>query len=106
MRDTITDDTPVGALTVGQLISVLKGSTPTVDKRSDWLDQHTANIGPKRFAKLHRRRQALGLPGVAKAGRRFLMTPEALAEELERVEPTAAAGLDAELAELRAGVGK
>jgi hypothetical protein len=46
-----------------------------------WVDQTESPLGPKRHAALVRR----GGPGVAKVGRRFLATREAIAAELGRL---------------------
>lgn len=51
-----------------------------------WIDQAESPLGRRRHAALVRR----GGPGVAKVGRRFLATREAVAAELERVTSASA----------------
>ncbi|MEI9949473.1 MAG: hypothetical protein WDO74_10940 [Pseudomonadota bacterium] len=49
-----------------------------------WVDQHASALGPRRHCAAVRRRIAEGAPGAERAGRRLLLTPEALQEELSR----------------------
>jgi hypothetical protein len=47
-----------------------------------WIDQNASPLGPKRHCAAVRRRVAKGLPGAATVGRRHLVSPESLSEEL------------------------
>jgi len=49
-----------------------------------WTDQHASPLGPRRHCAAVRRRIAEGRPGAERAGRRLLLTPEAVQEELSR----------------------
>lgn len=49
-----------------------------------WTDQHASPLGPRRHCAAARRRLAEGAPGAERVGRRLLLTPEALKEELAR----------------------
>lgn len=49
----------------------------------DWIDQAASPLG-RRHCAAARRRIASGLPGAAIIGRRHLLSPEALSEELGR----------------------
>jgi len=49
-----------------------------------WIDQHASPLGPRRHCAAVRRRIAEGAPGAERAGRRLLLTPDALREELSR----------------------
>jgi hypothetical protein len=57
--------------------------------RPGWVDQHGSPLGPKRHCAAVRRRVATGLGGAAVVGRRMLLSPEALAEELSRASQRA-----------------
>lgn len=48
-----------------------------------WVDQHRSALGPRRHAAAVRRRVGAGEAGAAIVGRRLLLTPAALAEELK-----------------------
>ena len=48
------------------------------------LDQSRSPLGRRRHIAAARRRIASGQPGAAQVGRRYLMSPEALSEELAR----------------------
>jgi hypothetical protein len=50
--------------------------------RSQWIDQAGSPLGPRRHHTAVRRRLAKGLGGAAKVGRKSLLSPDALAEEL------------------------
>jgi hypothetical protein len=52
--------------------------------RPGWVDQHGSPLGPKRHCAAVRRRVASGSGDAAIVGRRMLLSPEALAEELSR----------------------
>lgn len=52
-------------------------------ERTDWIDQSSSPLGPRRHCKVVRQRLAEGLPGAATAGRRHLLSTTALAEELQ-----------------------
>ena len=51
-------------------------------ERAAWIDQRTTSAGPRTHIAMTRRRVKAGLPGAAIVGRRFLLSPEALQEEL------------------------
>jgi hypothetical protein len=51
-------------------------------ERVSWLDQRTSPAGSRRHIGMTKRRVQAGLPGAAIVGRRFLLSPEALQEEL------------------------
>jgi hypothetical protein len=46
----------------------------------EWLDQHASPIGPRRHVALCRRLLGQGSPLALRAGRRWLLKPEALSE--------------------------
>jgi len=52
------------------------------DDRNGWIDQSASPLGSRRHCAVVRRRVAAGDSGACKVGRRFLLTQEALAEEL------------------------
>jgi hypothetical protein len=52
--------------------------------------QQGSPLGPRRHCEAVRRRLAAGLPGAAHVGRRYLLTPDALAEELSRTSAATA----------------
>ncbi len=54
-------------------------------QRTDWVDQHSSQLGAKRHNAAVRRLLGEGAPGAAKVGRRHLLSPEALDAELRRV---------------------
>jgi hypothetical protein len=47
-----------------------------------WIDQHASPLGPKKHCAAVRRRVAKGLADAATVGRRHLLSPAALSEEL------------------------
>jgi hypothetical protein len=49
------------------------------------VDQSASPLGGRRHCAAAKRRMARGEPGAAKVGRRYLLSPEALSEELGRV---------------------
>jgi hypothetical protein len=51
---------------------------------AEWVDQHASALGPRRHAAAVRRRLGAGEGGAAQVGRRFLLTPTAVQEELKR----------------------
>jgi hypothetical protein len=51
--------------------------------RSQWIDQAGSPLGPRRHHKAVKTRVAKGRPGAAIVGRRSLLSPEALQEELQ-----------------------
>jgi hypothetical protein len=53
-------------------------------ERRDWIDQSSSVLGPRRHIQAVRRRLKEGLDGAGQSGRRFLLSEEALAEELAR----------------------
>ena len=55
------------------------------------VDQHQSPLGPRRHCTAVRRLVAAGEPGAAIVGRRYLLTREALAQELMRVGRATAA---------------
>ena len=58
-------------------------------ERRDWLDQSTSPLGSRRHIQAVRRRLAAGLDGAGQSGRRYLLSAEALRDELRRAgEPT------------------
>lgn len=79
---------------------------------SEWVDQTTSPLGARRHCAIARRRLQRGESGASKLGRRWLLTREALAAELEHgnasppsQQPPASsgvrAGLERKLALLR-----
>jgi hypothetical protein len=54
-------------------------------ERRDWQAQTGSPLGPRRHCAAVDRRIAAGAPGAARVGRRALLSPEALREELEAV---------------------
>jgi hypothetical protein len=50
-----------------------------------WVDQAGSPLGPRRHIEAVRRRVARGLGGASVVGRRYLLSPEAMAEELASV---------------------
>jgi hypothetical protein len=51
----------------------------------DMVDQSKSPLGNRRHCNAVKRRVGNGEPGAARVGRRYLLTPEALAEELHRL---------------------
>lgn len=49
-----------------------------------WVDQVRSPLGPRRHCAATKRRIEQGRPGATKIGRRYLLSPEALEEELAR----------------------
>lgn len=59
-------------------------------ERLDWVDQTKSPLGSRRHIRAVRARLSAELPGAGKLGRRFLLSPQAVAEELQctgRVAP-------------------
>jgi hypothetical protein len=56
------------------------------------ISQAGSPLGPRRHADAVKRRLAAGLPGAAKVGRRYLLSPDALTEELSRTSAATACG--------------
>jgi hypothetical protein len=60
-----------------------------------WIDQARSPLGPRRHRSAVQRRLGRGEPGASLVGRRHLLSPEAVNEELARItktkRPTAAA---------------
>jgi hypothetical protein len=54
------------------------------------ISQTDSPLGPRRHADAVKRRIAAGLPGAAKVGRRYLLSPDALQEELSRTSTVTA----------------
>jgi hypothetical protein len=69
------------------------------------ISQTGSPLGPRRHADAVKRRLAAGLPGAAKVGRRYLLTPDALAEELSRTSAATAHQPDDPGAKLRRELG-
>jgi hypothetical protein len=99
-------------VTPAELARVLRAAADEADRiaaearaeRRDWIDQGASPLGPRRQIEAVRRRIREGAPGAAMVGRRALLSPEAMAEELERVsvptrtaKPKATGNLAAEL---------
>jgi hypothetical protein len=51
----------------------------------DMVDQSKSPLGRRRHCNAVKRRVGAGEPGAARVGRRYLLTPDALAEELHRL---------------------
>lgn len=51
-------------------------------ERADWVDQTSSPLGSRRHISATRRRMAAGLEGAARVGRRYLLSGQALTEEL------------------------
>jgi hypothetical protein len=79
------DDTPIALLRVGDLRLLLEALLANSARQDEQIDQRNSPLGPKRHASACRRRIAAGEPGASKAGRRWLLTRTALAEELARL---------------------
>lgn len=75
--------------------------------RREWVDQSESALGPRRHIAAARRRMRAGKEGAGQAGRRYLLSPQALAEELgttQEAQPTDHGdALRAELRMLRGG---
>lgn len=50
-----------------------------------WIDQARSPLGPRRHRSAVQRRLGRGEPGASLVGRRHLLSPEAVAEELARI---------------------
>lgn len=60
----------------------------SAEDRREWVCQSESPLGPRRHIAAVRRRLRAGTEGAGQAGRKYLLSPEALAEELGRpVEP-------------------
>jgi len=59
------------------------------------VSQTGSPLGPRRHAEAVKRRIATGAPGAAKVGRRYLLTQDALAEELSGLSRPLASSNDA-----------
>jgi len=55
----------------------------------DWVDQKTSPLGPKRHCAAVRRRVAAGSSDAAIVGRRYLLAPAAITDELARLDEPA-----------------
>lgn len=71
---------------------------------SDWIDQKGSALGRNRHCAAVRRRIGEGMPGASKVGDRYLLSPDALREELEsrsfaRPKPLVSTSQDAASAE-------
>jgi hypothetical protein len=71
-----------------------------------WLDQHSSGLGPRRHNPLARRGLQLGKPGYVKLGRRYLISPEALALELGQASSASASQHAPEVSQVRARLEK
>lgn len=58
------------------------------DDAGDLVSAESAQLTPRRFFALCRRRQSAGKPGVVRAGRQFLLTRDAWAEECTALNTT------------------
>lgn len=59
-------------------------------ERREWVGQEDSPLGRRRHIQAVRRRLAAGLDGAGRSGRRYLLSADALAEELARpAEPKA-----------------
>jgi hypothetical protein len=80
-------------ITIGDLARVLRAAAAECDAiatehRADlhsWIDQQHSALGPRRHVSAVRRRVAAGDKGAALVGRKALLSPDSLAEELARV---------------------
>ncbi|HKQ68264.1 MAG TPA: hypothetical protein VJT73_02955 [Polyangiaceae bacterium] len=77
---------------LAEAVASLDGGAP-----ADHIDQTTSALGPRRHCRAVKRRIASGQSGAAIVGRRHLLSPEALAEELTRVGQTPEASVVDEL---------
>lgn len=59
-------------------------ASEATDERLDWVDQSSSPLGSRRHIAAVRRRMTLGSDGAAQVGRRFLLSRDALTEELGR----------------------
>lgn len=67
-----------------------EAATEAAAERADWTDQASSVLGSRRHITACRRRMATGKPGAAKVGKRYLLSAEALREELTALgRPTA-----------------
>ena len=55
-----------------------------LDDRLDWVDQSRSPLGPRRHIAATRRRLSDGAEAAGQSGRKYLLSPAALAEELGR----------------------
>jgi hypothetical protein len=67
------------AAALRQLADALEASEPSPGA-GDWISQAESPIGPRRHVALCRRLAAQGSPLACRAGRRFLLKPEAFSE--------------------------
>ncbi|HWA76566.1 MAG TPA: hypothetical protein VG937_29730 [Polyangiaceae bacterium] len=80
-------------MTPATLARILRAAADECDRldsearteRRSWVDQSSSDLGRKRHPAAVRRRLARGEAGAAVVGRRFLLSPEALSEELARL---------------------
>jgi hypothetical protein len=70
--------------------------------RSDWVDQHQSQLGPRRHCRAVRRRIAAGASDAAIVGRRQLLSQHAHSEELARGAATPSSAKPSIADELRA----
>lgn len=77
-------------------------------ERRDWIAQADSPLGPRRHISAARRRLSAGLDGVSNVGRKWLLSPEALRDEMGRLDSRVESAkqdpeleADAELSELR-----
>lgn len=90
------DDAPAFTLTIGQLRRMVRDELAAAKHPvDDWRDQHQSPLGPRRHCRAVRLRLRAnpGDPTAKILGDRFLLTPDAVAEELSRQgrKPDAAA---------------
>lgn len=73
---------------VSAVLTVVKilGSVCGQNDSSHLVDQSESLLGPRRHINAVKRRIRLGKPGASKVGRRYLLTREALTEELKQGE--------------------
>lgn len=106
-------------MTLGQLADVLEAAARRARElsaedradRNDWITQTASPLGPRRHVSRVRARLAAGLDGAALIGRRALLSPAALEEELaalvkrpRRASTTATAGSTRDRLERRLGL--
>lgn len=103
-----------GDLSLSALARILRAAADEADAiaresaqdRREWVSQSESPIGRRKHIQAVRRRMQVGLGGAGQSGRRYLLSPEAIAEELGR--PTAppadeVSDLRAELSLVRGG---
>lgn len=101
-------------LTLAGLARVLRAAADECDAiaresaqdRREWVSQSESPLGPRRHIAAVRRRLSAGNDGAGQSGRKYLLSPEAIAEELGRPAETKSdevSDLRAELSLVRGG---